>query len=516
LDYQNRKEAFIDDYPIYMDALYSMAIDSTIRNQEIKSLEARIVPKNTSDEISRQIRGIDSAIDKSFYSEEYYFKSKKEFSKWDQKTYFYVLHFTKDREKEIYVDVNKKDERLIASCIPRNHKRRKVVKNQSLSIVNLRKDLNASMKRVFGIDACSNEIGCRPEVFAQAFRYVRNHSSESDMESFSDEMSMPQLGATYHVGEDFLDVIDGLRAIDEVIKFLNFRQGDRLGHALALGIDVEEWYKSKGNTLVLPKQDYIDNIVWLLAKIREFNIPDMQNLVYSLENEYNKLFYDIYLCNFPEEEKNNVFTHMIYHDAWKLRGDNPELYESSRFVTNFGLSFWDRCAVNYEYPLDGHIRKNKMAAYLYYSYHYNPDVKRVGNTMQEFIVTSSYIKAACLVQKEMMIRVQELGLGIESNPSSNFLIGTFKRYDKHPILNLYNMGLSISDNEKTVCPQLFVSINTDDQGVFDTYLENEYALMASALEQVEDDKGNAKYSPSEVYDWLDRIRQMGLEQSFKK
>ena len=36
-----------------------------------------------------------------------------------------------------------------------------------------------------------------------------------------------------------------------------------------------------------------------------------------------------------------------------------------------------------------------------------------------------------------------LGIGIETNPSSNYLIGTFRRYDKHPIVGWYNYGLTL-------------------------------------------------------------------------
>lgn len=39
--------------------------------------------------------------------------------------------------------------------------------------------------------------------------------------------------------------------------------------------------------------------------------------------------------------------------------------------------------------------------------------------------------------------------------------------------------------------------------------------MALALEKVEDEDGNKVYNTSMIYDWLDRIRQMGLEMSFK-
>ena len=108
-----------------------------------------------------------------------------------------------------------------------------------------------------------------------------------------------------------------------------------------------------------------------------------------------------------------------------------------------------------------------------------------------------------------------LNIGIECNPTSNYLIGTFKRYDKHPIIDFYNLGLESDSDKIESCPQLFVSINTDDQGIFGTSLENEFALMAIALEKAKDENGTLKYKPSMIYQWLDNIRKMGNEQSFK-
>lgn len=63
-------------------------------------------------------------------------------------------------------------------------------------------------------------------------------------------------------------------------------------------------------------------------------------------------------------------------------------------------------------------------------------------------------------------------------------------------------------------PQLQVSINTDDQGVFATYIETEYAYLALALEKMRDDHGNPRYSRTLIYRWLDNIRKMGLAQCF--
>ena len=61
---------------------------------------------------------------------------------------------------------------------------------------------------------------------------------------------------------------------------------------------------------------------------------------------------------------------------------------------------------------------------------------------------------------------------------------------------------------------LSVSINTDDQGVFDTLLENEYALMALALMKAKDKDSSPIYDIEDIYEWIDYVRKMGIEQAF--
>ena len=194
-----------------------------------------------------------------------------------------------------------------------------------------------------------------------------------------------------------------------------------------------------------------------------------------------------------------------YISAWKLRGDNPEMYLKEN-KNNQNLGYWNRCA----------IRKgvqNKLINELYLRYHYDDNVKTEGGKKVVFKIEPYMIDVIVEVQKCMQKSVRERGIGIETNPSSNVLISTFKRYDKHPILNMYNIGLGDKNNKEV--PQLFVSINTDDQGVFDTLLENEYALMAIALEKMKDEKGNSIYNQAEIHDWIDKVREMGIEQSFR-
>ncbi|MDE7013447.1 MAG: hypothetical protein K2P19_02030, partial [Kineothrix sp.] len=95
-------------------------------------------------------------------------------------------------------------------------------------------------------------------------------------------------------------------------------------------------------------------------------------------------------------------------------------------------------------------------------------------------------------------------------------ISTAENYDELPIVQLYNKDMTWDIGKLQSCPQINVSINTDDKGVFHTSLENEYALMACALEKVRDENENQVYDRQMIYQWIENIRQMGNLQSFKE
>ena len=78
-----------------------------------------------------------------------------------------------------------------------------------------------------------------------------------------------------------------------------------------------------------------------------------------------------------------------------------------------------------------------------------------------------------------------------------------------------NYGLSVMD-EYNDCPQISVSINTDDKGIFATSLEKEYTLMALALEKQKTADGQPKFQPNNVLNWLEGIRQEAEIQRFGK
>lgn len=518
--YQNRKEDFIEDTPLEKEYI-KMALKGTIVNQNILHLETRLTPRKTALQNKKYIEKYDKVM-----------KNDEEL----MERYFYVFHFVKEKDNE---------KLLNSDSYCRHYQKRRSLQKQAKAIALFRTKFPETAKRLRGIDGCSREIGCRPEVLAQTYRYLKNHIVYAKRNKVYDdnnkEVTVSQLQMTYHVGEDFQSLVDGLRAIEEAIMFFDLNCGSRLGHALALGEDPDEYYEGKKNCILITQQDYLDNLVWVYYRIKRFSLIGYEDLLLNIEQEYNKYFRLIYGDAVSDEffgavireagkyfqssndrvskgYSNTRFNFRIseYYSAWQLRGDDPECYKNGYFKDTEDFSEWKRFSVNKECPRDYRIRYNPECAYLYFLYHYNPHVKNEGRKTIEVQISHKMIKCIKEIQREMQFWISKLGIGIEVNPSSNFFIGTFDRYDKHPVFKLYNIGLTGSETKLNECPQIPVCINTDDQGIFSTYLENEYALIALALEKAKDENGKNLYNRMFIYQWIENIRKLGLQLSFAK
>ncbi|MFY7846272.1 hypothetical protein [Chryseobacterium gambrini] len=513
--YQDRKEFFLPDDSIYHTAFMNLAVHDTKSHSEISSFELRVAPKDNVMKLKSSLEGYNKALDNQVILSKQLIRSLSgDGDRFDLKKHkiFYTIHYIKTGETKEYSDLSQE-------ILCRHHHLRLEVKKQSIAISQLRESYSEVSDLIRGIDAASSEFKASPEVFAQGFRYLKNHKLKGQFNHLKNKLEEAKIYATYHAGEDFYDLVDGLRAIDECIRFLNLSQGDRIGHALALGIDVKEYYNFKQLKLMLPKQIVLDNIVWLLAKIRKFGIGIHRNEVNRLEKLYENLFYEFYTANFGKGSllEQKYIHHTTYFDAWKLRGDDPYLYLSdlkNDIYKKLNITYWERCRINEEYPKNKNIRDNIDIKALYQEYHFNPKIKKAGLQIKQFEISHAYMELVEAVQFNMMHELKNKNIAIETNPTSNYLIGTFRRYAKHPITKFFNLGLELDHEKIRNCPQLSVSINTDDQGIFSTSLENEFALMAIALEKEKDENGNLKYNSSMIYEWLERVRLMGIGQSF--
>jgi hypothetical protein len=515
--YQSRKGDLIKD-EIFHDYDVQKVLSHNLIRKNIRSLEVRITPPNNINRMKKQISDIDKLINPDN-------KDKV------KKRYYYVYHFIKE------VD-NFSLEFTEQHC--RHYKKRKEMEDRAEQIIRFRKIYSETAKRILGIDACSSEIECRPEIFAPAFRYLENQIYSVP---YDNETVLPQLRITYHAGEEFLDVVDGLRAIDEALLFFNLNCSDRIGHAVALGIDVEQWYRSKGNCILISYQDYLDNIVWLYGRIVELEIENQEELKDYLRKKFSLLFKTVYedfidskmvrriLTRMKEKYQDNQnhsnypygmenytpkFDIYTYYNAWKLRGDDPELYRKGYFdYDKFSVeNEFEYYRINRNFPKNFEIRYMPETSILYFYYHYCKDVKIQGSKRIEVEIKPLYIRGVKAVQKKMQQVIALKGIAIETNPSSNFHISSFRDYSKHPVTEFYNMELETDINKLNECAQLCVSINTDDKGVFSTSLENEYSLIARSLEEMKKEDGTLMYNREQIYNWINKIRKMGNLQSF--
>ena len=102
----------------------------------------------------------------------------------------------------------------------------------------VRNSIGGISNYILGIDAASIENNTEPWVFAPVYENARDSKGSRHLNLKSNKNKINNLGFTFHVGEDFRHIITGIRRIDEVIEHFKFHAGDRIGHGIALGIDV--------------------------------------------------------------------------------------------------------------------------------------------------------------------------------------------------------------------------------------------------------------------------------------
>lgn len=496
-DYEHRKELFTQNYPEYQKMIIPMAVHSAFAEKGLKYLECRISPKSTSQELVQTIQESDKLIKEVTGPQCEDLKDK----------YYYIIHFIKlkDENEETIADD------FLGVIKYRHSYLRKKIKTQAQAILGALKQQD-SANRIAGVDAANSELYCRPEVFGPVFRFLK-------------EQNQCNLGFTYHVGEDFWDITDGLRAIDEAILFLNLNGNDRMGHALALGIDVKKYYKSRNNRIVMTKQNWMDNAMWMHYKARELGINMPTDIVLELEKTFSQFYDEIYLDNLhlPIEGNEELLKGRdinVYRQSWLLRGDDPEYYAkdlnylTSLINTQEMQSSWLHSALHRNENANL-ARKHKIAFYLYHLYQYDANVRRRGAQRYEKVITPALVNLIENIQEGMRKQIAHKHLCIEANITSNLFIGRIGRYMQHPIIKLYKKGLYKEDADPH---SISISINTDDKGIFSTSIEEEYALIALALEKEKEDGDIEihKHSSWDVYEWLDNIRRIGWTQRFKQ
>ena len=509
-NYQNRKSKLCDT-PFYNAELLRMALNAPIREGNVTSLETRIGPGKTVEYIlggvtepDEMFRFGDLSLEEIQDTTRPPLPSITE-TNLSREGLFYVVHFIKDIEKPAYTLPD-----LELAC--RNNKVRKNIRQQALCMAECLSNSEYYCRRIRGIDAANHEFGTPPEAFAPVFRFLHNfRASDFAKEMLMKKEPVHRLSTTYHAGEDFLDIAGALRTIDEAVTYLEMQRGDRIGHALGLGVAPEVHYQLKGYRIFLRQQDRLDDLIWILFRGTELGVRlDCRS---ELEKEARDLIEIIYGDAIQENDWN--ITLQDYYNSTLLRADSPERYITMKYepYDGFGDPF-EEFAVSLREPRLDRIRTNEKFAGMYYYYHYGKRERIRAEKTIDVLIDDNYIRLMRKLQDALQWELAAKGISIESNPSSNVLIGTFGVYEKHPVFRFNNTDLEIDPQKYRECPQLTVSVNTDDLGVFDTSQEFEYALLYFALNSIRDDQGKPRYGKTEILRYLENLRKMGHSVAF--
>lgn len=567
-NYETRKAHVWGDCKEYWEESYRLSVAGALSEDDegcakVKSMELRVMPKDSPARLKASILQCDLGIQHGVWGTSGPPRPEGPLARKirlgeeqnENASYFYVLHFAKQPDPRIR---NERLQRLPPGIVCRESARngdvRQKAERQAKATAAALERSSYLCSRIRGIDACNHEIGCRPETFATAFRYLKmNFPRIAHVGNPKEVRYWPQLGMTYHAGEDFLDLTDGLRAIDEAISFLHLERGDRLGHALALGMMPQPYYQAKHHSVVLPAQDLLDNITWLLFRSLEWGVAMPDSLRTSLQNKAQELLRRIYGNGYiianqsnPKQLDFQELSLQDYYQSWKLRGDDPTVYweafHDERYMERLFSSncsdlkiaasayqrakiddadwvYW-KTAYSGQKPVQSgavstNLRTVRKLQILLYHYHYDLEARLCGQRTERFQISADYISLVQSMQERMMAILMTKGIAIECNPSSNQLIGIFGGYENHPIFRLNHYGLDLPEFQQEK-QQLRVSVNTDGQGIFDTSIENEYALLYSGLQSRTSADGEQLIDNDTIRCYLNHVREMGNDMVFPR
>lgn len=453
-DYNKRKTSFVNIGLGFTSQKF--AIQSALEHPN-DGMEVRIVPQKSAQGYKRLMN--------KHYHESLFGKSQFTTVASLRSRLTFVVHFLKTACHE-----NNRN-----STLRSNLHRQAEVLMEDLYKDEIKKGIN---HRIVGIDVAGRETHCRPEVFAHLYRYCR----KCGMVNF-----------TYHVGEDFYDLVDGLRSIEEAVRLLQISKGNRLGHCMALGMDAKKYYQQRHRTVVMPKQILLDNIVWLLKKVECYRLGIDKVIKEELMAIMVRLYGDIgYAYDFDID---------CYYRSMQLRGDDMVKYLKQ-------YSDWLTTALD-DTTEAVEARKDGIAVKLRDAYFEDRDVFRQGFLeSEEFKAPYQIENLIKKIQNKMIGRIKGKGICIETNPTSNVRIGRLGDYQEHPLYRFSKVRKRPDQN-------LIVSVNTDDKGLFTTSMQREFSLIALALMKQKKKGRYSKFTDEEVRRYVGTLADNGQRNRFR-
>ena len=324
---------------------------------------------------------------------------------------------------------------------------------------------------VRGLDVCSDELAVPTWIVRLLLGHVQDAArSGARYLRHTRHIMLPPLRTTVHAGEDFAHLLTGLRHVHEAMELLEMREGDRIGHGMALGMDPEIWAARAGR-VAMPLEDRVLDLAWEWTWwTRRGSGADAARLAY--------LARAIALLGRRWFQR-SVLPLQIEH----LRDDLGDVHNLR--------------AVGF--PADRMRGKGDRLKLLYRFLTDRPTFLRGRETL--WIDPAGEVDALNRIGASLRLEVARSGLAIEVNPTSNLLVGDLGDLSTHPLWRL------APPRSRPDLPPLTVTVGSDDPLVFNCRLPGEYQLLFDSLVL-------AGLTDMEALNWLDQLRRNGLERRF--
>jgi hypothetical protein len=344
---------------------------------------------------------------------------------------------------------------------------------EAIALAWLLRHFPASLAVVRGVDVCTDELGIPTWVLRPVLDRVRaaSHAAAVTLRRFTGHRVQP-LRTTVHAGEDFVHLLSGLRRVDETIEQLKLREGDRIGHGLALGVDACDWANRAGR-LVMPREERLWDLVW------EWGCYGRQEC-YPVSGRHDYVEYEI--ARLSERIFGRTQSPRTMERLQQQLCDSNRLYAAG-------------------FP-DGTRGTHRVDPALEFLRAYLTQREWFDNGRQGFwLDPAAEGEALASLQAALRRKLGSRGIAVEVNPTSNLLIGDLSDLTKHPLWRLR------PPRGGGDAPPVSICIGSDDPLVFGSNLRQEYQFLGDAMAM-------AGLSDEEIRQWLDRSRACGLESRF--
>ncbi|KJN31923.1 amidohydrolase family protein [Enterobacter sichuanensis] len=351
----------------------------------------------------------------------------------------------------------------------------KDLKNQAAILMDMLKSEPRLTGWIRGVDAAANEMHAPPELFGPLFRVL----AKSGIAHF-----------TYHVGEDFPHLISGIRSIDDALRFLPLRNGDRLGHCTAIGITPNIWKRSLPSSLSMTKETRLLDLVFIWRELRSH--PELLRYASDAAIEAVRLAHKV----FSLEEEVSITT---LDQVFEMRG---LLAESEGLLGELNEPLKPKSLWLEEYERARELVKTtgmKRPLKLYKQWLTSDNVRKQRAEYVEVALEYLPDEAVVALQQAVMAKMADRNIAIECPPTSNTRISQYRDVSEHHIFRW--MGLPSEAIEGDI--PMSICLGSDDPGIFAADLKSEFYHLFVVLTR------NFGLSPAEALRKVAEVNENG-------